>query len=46
MCKIEKSGRGRPGRGWFWKFGHTRTRGGVVYKSEILADVLCRRPLK
>ena len=34
------------GGGWFWKFGHTRTRGGgVVWKSEILADVLCRRPL-
>ena len=25
---IEKCG--RPGRGWFWKFGHTRTRGGRV----------------
>ena len=30
--KIEKFGRGRPGR-WFWKFGHTRTRGGGGLKS-------------
>ena len=29
MCKqiVGKSGRGRPGREWFWKFGHTRTGG-------------------
>ena len=32
------------GEGWFEKFGRTWTGRGGGLKSEILADVLCRRP--
>ena len=51
MCKnwkmCEKSGRGRPGRGVVLEIRTHPDKGrGVVWKSEILADVLCRRPLK
>ena len=45
MCENEKSGRGRPGRGVVLEIRtHPDKERGVVWKSEILADVLCRRP--